>query len=181
MESQNSKHLTRKQFTQILRLPLKGQFETPTTDQILDMFNEMGNQTPITLVSSFKKENLPSIWNFFFRIKLRCLTGQSTGMEKSKHQFYSVVAGLYYNMQVDYALLLWAEFLLQFLTLRWRLRSKILSFGFLFSKKSIFNHVFLLLQMLRLHNFLIFSFLYLQTMIHLYCLWLAKFLMSCST
>lgn len=118
MESQNSKHLTRKQFTKILRLPLKGQFETPTTDQILEMFNEMGYQTPITLVNSFKKENLPSIWNFFFRIKLQCLTGQSTSMDKSKLQFYSVVAGLYYNMQVDYALLLWVEFLLQFLTLR---------------------------------------------------------------
>lgn len=65
------------------------------------MFNEMGYQPPLTLVSSFMKENLLEIWNFFFGITLRCFTGRSFGLDKAKLQFYSVMVGLYYGMHVD--------------------------------------------------------------------------------
>lgn len=96
MESQKNRRLTKKKFAHMLQFPLEGQFVTPTIEQIFHMFDEMGYQPPITLLISFKKkDNLPSVWNFFFGIVLRCLTGRSTGMDKAKLQFYSIIAGLY--------------------------------------------------------------------------------------
>lgn len=41
---------------------------------------------------------------------LRCLIGRSSGLDKAKLEVYSVVASLYYGLNVDYALLLWEEF-----------------------------------------------------------------------
>lgn len=74
------------------------------------MFNDMGYQPPITLVRSFGEVILLGVCISFFEITLRCLTGRSTSMDKVKIQFHSVIAKLYYGMQVDYASLLWVEF-----------------------------------------------------------------------
>lgn len=84
MESHKNKRLTNKQCSQILKLPLKVQFEVPSHDQVLHMFNEMGYQPLILLLSSFKKSNIPRVWNLFFGVTLLCFIGSSTGMDKAK-------------------------------------------------------------------------------------------------
>ncbi|CAI9299882.1 unnamed protein product [Lactuca saligna] len=46
------------------------------------MFYEIGYQPHISLISSFKKLNLPSVWSFFFGITVRCLSGRNCGLDK---------------------------------------------------------------------------------------------------
>lgn len=70
----------------------------------------MGYIPPISIVSIFKKSAILIIWNFFFGVTLRCLMGRSSGINKAKLQFYSIMAGLYYGLKVYYASLLWDEF-----------------------------------------------------------------------
>lgn len=71
----------------------------------------MGHQPTLVNISSFKKTSqLPSIWSFLFGIILRCLTRRSYGLDKAKPEVYSVMVGLYYGLNVDYASLLWEEF-----------------------------------------------------------------------
>ena len=52
------------------------------------MFNEMGHQPPLTRMSDFK-------------------TG---GLDKAKLEVHTMVDGLYYDLQVDYATQLWQGF-----------------------------------------------------------------------
>ena len=74
------------------------------------MFNEMGYQPPLSKISDFKKYGLPRIWNFLFGIFLRCLTRRTVGLDKGRMEFYEMVAGIYYDLQVDYSTQLWKEF-----------------------------------------------------------------------
>ena len=74
------------------------------------MFNEMGYQPTLTKISEFKKFGLLCMWNFFFGIYLRCLTGRTVGLDKGRFEVYAMVARLYYDFSVDYATQLWNEF-----------------------------------------------------------------------
>lgn len=49
------------------------------------------------------------MWNIFFDVTLHFFTGRSSRLDKAKLQFYSVMAGLYYGMKVDYASVLCDE------------------------------------------------------------------------
>lgn len=88
---------------QILQLPSEGSFEVPMLEQLVQMLNEMGYNPQKCLISSFKKSNLPSLWNIFFNVTLLCLTGRNSGLYKTKLQFYSVLASLCYGMNVNNA------------------------------------------------------------------------------
>lgn len=98
-----SKKLTRKQFAQILRLPTSGTLYEVMNDQVIYMFNEMGHQPTFTAINHFKKSNLPCVLSFLFGIVLRCLTGRSFLLDKAKLEVYSVMEGLYYGLNFDYA------------------------------------------------------------------------------
>lgn len=104
-----TKKLIKKQFAQILNLPSLGNIYEFSTDQVIHMFNEIGHQHTLVNISSFKKSSLPYIWSFLFGIVLRCLTGRSSGIDKAKLKVYSVMARMYYGLNVDYASLLWEE------------------------------------------------------------------------
>lgn len=93
-------HLSKKKFAQSLSIPNVEPFYKLTNEQILQMFNEMGYQPPLTKISNFKKSGLPSLQNIFFGIYLRCLT---VGLDKGRLEVYAMVAGLYYHLHVDYA------------------------------------------------------------------------------
>ena len=74
------------------------------------MFNEMDYQSILTMISEFKKSSLPCIWNFLFGIYIRCLTGRTMELDKAQLEVYAMVAGIYYELPVDYATQLWDEF-----------------------------------------------------------------------
>ena len=103
--------VSKRLFCKILGIPNSGPYDELTSSQVVYMFNEMGHQPPLTRISDFKKSGLPTIWNFLFGIFLRCLTGRTVGLDKGRMEVYAMVAGLYYDLQVDYSEQLWTEFI----------------------------------------------------------------------
>ena len=97
-------------FTQILEIRNSTPFFQPSSAQILFMFNKMGHQPPLVKISDFKKSGLPCIWNILVGIYLCCLTGRSVGFDKGRMEVYAMVAGLYYDLNVDFATQMWKEF-----------------------------------------------------------------------
>ena len=95
--------LSKKTFAQILSIPNVEPFYKVMNEQIIHVFNKMGHQPNLTKMSDFKKPGLPCIWNFFFGIYLRCLTGRTVGLDKGRLEVYAMVASLYYDLSVDYA------------------------------------------------------------------------------
>ncbi|CAI9261636.1 unnamed protein product [Lactuca saligna] len=91
-------------------LPTSGTFYEVSNAQVIHMFNGMGHQPTLTVICYFKKSSLPCILSFLFGIILRCLTGRSFGLGKAKLEVNSVMARLYYGLNVDYASNLWEEF-----------------------------------------------------------------------
>ncbi|CAI9260128.1 unnamed protein product [Lactuca saligna] len=79
--SNKTKKLTKKKLSQILKLPSICMFYDVTTEK-----------------------------SFFFEIILRCLAGRSLGLDKEKLDLYSIVVGLYYGLDIDYASFLCEEF-----------------------------------------------------------------------
>lgn len=102
--------LYRKLFCQIIEIPNFAPYIDLSFSQIIYMFNEMGHKPPLRKISDFKKPSLPSVWNFRFGIFLRCLTGPTVGLDKGRMEIYSMVAGLYYDIPVDYSTQRWKEF-----------------------------------------------------------------------
>lgn len=91
--------LTKKMFAQILKIPNVEPISKVTNAQIIHMFNEMGHQPAPEKISDFKKSGLPCIWNFMFGTYLCCLTGRTIGLNKGHLEVYTLVAGIYYDLQ----------------------------------------------------------------------------------
>ncbi|KAL7602722.1 hypothetical protein Lser_V15G16687 [Lactuca serriola] len=102
--------LSKNLFVEFLEIPNNPPFVKPVNSQIIHMFNEMGHQPELEKISDFRKLGLPCIWNFLFGIFLRCLTGRSVGLDRGRVEVYSMVMGIYYDINVDYATQLWKEF-----------------------------------------------------------------------
>ena len=102
--------LSKNLFVEFLEIPNNPPFVKPVNSQIIHMFNEMGHQPELEKISDFRKSGLPCIWNFLFGMFLRCLTGRSVGLDRGRVEVYSMVMGIYYDINVDYATQLWKEF-----------------------------------------------------------------------
>lgn len=102
--------VTKRQFAPIVKLSYSGSFYEVTNEHIAYMFNEMSHQPPLTTISHFRKSAFPYVWNFLFSIFLRCLNGHSSGIDKEKLEVYAMIAGLYYDLNVDYVTQLWEEY-----------------------------------------------------------------------
>ncbi|KAI3708790.1 hypothetical protein L2E82_38243 [Cichorium intybus] len=104
--------LTKEKFVEALHLPIYDPKEivTPSAEQLVDMFNEMGYFPLLEKISLFKKNQLPDLWRYFFSIFLRCLSGRTSGLDSASVAFQSLLFGIYYDVKVDYASILWADF-----------------------------------------------------------------------
>ena len=58
LKNSKKRKLTRKNFAQILQLPVSGTFYEVSIDQVLHMFNEMRHQPVLTGISHFKKSSM---------------------------------------------------------------------------------------------------------------------------
>lgn len=70
----------------------------------------MGHTPSMTIISEFKKSNFPFIWNFLFRLVIRCLTGRNFGLNKAKPRLMQILHGIHYHEPIDFASILWEEF-----------------------------------------------------------------------
>ncbi|KAI3691460.1 hypothetical protein L2E82_49819 [Cichorium intybus] len=89
---------------------VKSEIVVPTAEQLVDLFNEMGYEPPLAGISTFKKKHLPDLWRYFFSVFLRCLSGRTSGQDSASQTFLSLLYGVYHDVKVDYASILWADF-----------------------------------------------------------------------
>ncbi|KAI3739797.1 hypothetical protein L2E82_30209 [Cichorium intybus] len=100
------------QFVEALRLLIYNSKEmvVPIADQLVGMFNEMGYEPLLERISTFKKNQLPDLWRYFFSIFLRCLSGRTSGLDSASVTFQCLLYGIYYDVKVDFATILWTDF-----------------------------------------------------------------------
>lgn len=72
--------VTKSSFRKYLGLPEKSKYVTPSSQQLVVMFNEMGYDPPLEKLSAFKKKYLPPFWGFLFTLFRKCLTGRKSGI-----------------------------------------------------------------------------------------------------
>ncbi|KAI3505775.1 hypothetical protein L1887_28011 [Cichorium endivia] len=104
--------LTKEKFAEALCLPIYNSKEmvVPSADQLVTMFNEMGYEPLLESISTFKKNQLPDLWGYFFSIFLRCLSGRTSGVDSASVAFQGLLFGIYYDVKVDFASIMWADF-----------------------------------------------------------------------
>ncbi|KAI3708622.1 hypothetical protein L2E82_37927 [Cichorium intybus] len=104
--------LIKEKFAEALRLPIYNSKEmvVPSADQLVNMFNEMGYEPPLERISTFKKNQLPDLWRYFFSIFLRCLSGRTSGLDSASVTFQGLLYEIYYDVKVDFATILWTDF-----------------------------------------------------------------------
>ncbi|KAI3510859.1 hypothetical protein L1887_17996 [Cichorium endivia] len=104
--------LTKEKFAEALHLPIYNSKEmvVPSADQLVAMFNEMGYEPLLEKISMFKKAQLPDLWRYFFSIFLRCLSGRTYGLDSASVAFQGLLYGIYYDVKVDFASILWTDF-----------------------------------------------------------------------
>ncbi|KAI3680400.1 hypothetical protein L2E82_50387 [Cichorium intybus] len=82
----------------------------PSADQLVSMFNEMGYEPLLERISTFKKNQLPDLWRYFFTIFLRCLSVRTSGLDSASVTFQGLLYGIYYDVKVDFTSILWTDF-----------------------------------------------------------------------
>ncbi|KAI3778967.1 hypothetical protein L2E82_08357 [Cichorium intybus] len=104
--------LTKEKFAEALHLPIYNSKEmvVPSADQLVSMFNEMGYEPLLERISTFKKNQLPDLWRYFFSIFLRCLSGGTSGLDSASVTFQGLLYGIYYDVKVDFASIIWTDF-----------------------------------------------------------------------
>lgn len=64
---------------------------------ILDMFYQMGYVGNLTILSKFKKPNLPPLWNGLFTLIFKSFSERVTGSDSASKLFFTILYSLYHN------------------------------------------------------------------------------------
>nr|GEW40055.1 hypothetical protein [Tanacetum cinerariifolium] len=99
----------------LLRLRMKNAdhpFESsPGGEAVMDFVNELGYPEPIHFMSKMHVNNLYQPWRVILSLINQCLTGKISGSDKPKHSVLQMLWGIVTRTNVDYAKLLWEEFI----------------------------------------------------------------------
>ncbi|GJW64432.1 retrovirus-related pol polyprotein from transposon TNT 1-94 [Tanacetum coccineum] len=82
----------------------------PAGDQVMDFVNELGYPGEIHFVSKMQVNNLYQPWRAILSLINQCLTGKTFGNDKPRHPVLQMLWGIVTRSNIDYAELLWEEF-----------------------------------------------------------------------
>ncbi|GKB34120.1 hypothetical protein Tco_0879062 [Tanacetum coccineum] len=86
-------------------------FESPLVgEQVMDFVNKLGYLEEIHFVSKMHVNNLYQPWRAIMSLINQCLTGKTSGNDKPRHPFLQMLWGIVTRSNVDYAELLWEDF-----------------------------------------------------------------------
>nr|GEV60788.1 hypothetical protein [Tanacetum cinerariifolium] len=87
--------------------------ETPFEEEILAFIRFLGHSAAIKMLTDVNINKLYQPWRSFAAIINKCLTGKSSGYDSLRISQAQILWGLYHKRNVDYAYLMWEDFVYQ--------------------------------------------------------------------
>ncbi|GJR74898.1 uncharacterized mitochondrial protein-like protein [Tanacetum coccineum] len=114
----NKKHIVNLEyFRQMLqicpKLPDQQFEELPFEEEILTFLRDLGHSGEIKVITDVNVNKLHQPWRSFAAVINKCLSGKSTGYDSLRLSQAQILWGMYHKKNVDYAYLLWEDFVYQ--------------------------------------------------------------------
>nr|GEW74601.1 hypothetical protein [Tanacetum cinerariifolium] len=95
------------------RVPGQSLDEPPFEEEILDFLWFFGHSAQIKTLSDVNVNKLFQPWRSFAAVINKCLTGKSSGFDSFRLSQAQILWGLYHKRNIDYAYLIWEDFVYQ--------------------------------------------------------------------
>nr|GEU61609.1 hypothetical protein [Tanacetum cinerariifolium] len=95
------------------RIPGQSFDELPFEEEILDFIRFLRHSATIRTLTDVNINKLYQPWRSFAAIINKCLTGKSSGYDSLRLSQAQILWGLYHKRNVDYAFLIWEDFVYQ--------------------------------------------------------------------
>ncbi|GJS72360.1 retrovirus-related pol polyprotein from transposon TNT 1-94 [Tanacetum coccineum] len=114
----NKKHIVNLEyFREMLqicpKLPDQQFEEPPFEEEILTFLRDLGHSGEIKVITDVNVNKLHQPWRSFAAVINKCLSGKSTGYDTLRLSQAQILWGMYHKKNVDYAYLLWDDFVYQ--------------------------------------------------------------------
>ncbi|GKC07990.1 hypothetical protein Tco_0999600 [Tanacetum coccineum] len=114
----NKKHIVNLEyFIEMLqictKLPNQPFEELPFKEVILTFLRDLGHSGEIKMITDVNVNKLHQPWRSFAAVVNKCLSGKSTGYDSLRLSQAQILWGIYHTKNVDYAYLLWEDFIYQ--------------------------------------------------------------------
>ncbi|GJU57883.1 monodehydroascorbate reductase [Tanacetum coccineum] len=114
----NKKHIVNLEyFREMLqicpKLPDQQFEEPPFEEEILTFLRDLGHSGEIKVITDVNVNKLHQPWRSFAAVINKCLSGKSTGYDSLRLSQAQILWGMYHKKNVDYAYLLWEDFVYQ--------------------------------------------------------------------
>nr|GFB09708.1 hypothetical protein [Tanacetum cinerariifolium] len=95
------------------RIPSQSFAELPTEEEILEFLRYLGYSHEIRYLTDVNVNKLYQPWRSFASVINKCLTGKSSGVNSFRLPQAQILWGLYHRINVDFAYMIWEDFLYQ--------------------------------------------------------------------
>ncbi|GKB74559.1 hypothetical protein Tco_0935971, partial [Tanacetum coccineum] len=95
------------------KLPNQQFEEPPFEEAILTFLRDLGHSGEIKVITDVNVNKLHQPWRSFAAVISKCLSGKSTGYDSLRLSQAQILWGMYYKKNVDYAYLMWEDFVYQ--------------------------------------------------------------------
>ncbi|GJU96700.1 hypothetical protein Tco_1321456 [Tanacetum coccineum] len=95
------------------KLPNQQFEELPFEEAILTFLRDLGYSGEIKMITDVNVNKLHQPWRLFVAVINKCLSGKSTGYDSLRLSQAQILWGMYHKKNVDYAYLLWEDFVYQ--------------------------------------------------------------------
>nr|GEU92620.1 reverse transcriptase domain-containing protein [Tanacetum cinerariifolium] len=95
------------------RIPGQSFAELPFEEEILEFLRFLGHSAQINTLTDVNVNKLFQPWRSFAAVINKCLTGKSSSFDSLRLSQAQILWGLYHKRNVDYAFLIWEDFVYQ--------------------------------------------------------------------
>nr|GEX89093.1 hypothetical protein [Tanacetum cinerariifolium] len=95
------------------RIPGQAFAELPFEEEILEFIRFLGHDATIRTLTDININKLYQPWRSFAAINNKCLTRKSSGYDSLRLSQAQILWGLYHTRSIDYAFLIWEDFVYQ--------------------------------------------------------------------
>nr|GEY76882.1 hypothetical protein [Tanacetum cinerariifolium] len=95
------------------RIPNQSFTDLPTKEEIMDFLRFLGHSHEIRYLTDVNVNKLYQPWRSFASVINKCLTGKSSGVDSFRLSQAQMLWGFYHRINIDFAYLIWEDFVYQ--------------------------------------------------------------------